>query len=192
MKKAIILLIVTLSLTACSNQKTKQNDSSKSHSTSSKVQTKKTQIKEKKPDISKKYPGLSLMTIPSEFHGSWYRSDEFSKKARKLVITKHLVNDSVVYQKTGNVKLDHNSEKQNKQYAGDISIGKVTTINGRPSLRIHDVLGSVDIIYMLGEFKGHQCLFLAYDFGDREIHGALFKDASLAIKYRKYNFSKIK
>ncbi|TSO26688.1 hypothetical protein [Lactobacillus sp. LL6] len=188
MKKAIVSIIAILGLTACSSQ----NNNSKNHTNSSKVQNKVTQIKEKKIDTSKKYPGLSLMTIPSEFRGNWYRSDEFSKSARKLVITKHLVNDSVVYQKTGNIKLDHNSEKQNKQYAGNISIGKVDTINGLSSLRIRDVLGSVDIIYMLGTFKGHQCLFLAYDFGDREIHGVLFKKADLAVKYRKYDFSKLK
>lgn len=188
MKKFIVVVITLLSLAACSKPSLKQDNTlTRSSST-----VHKKLIQSKKIDTSKKYPGLSLMTIPSEFRGSWYRSDEFSKSARKLVITKHLVNDSVVYQKTGNIKLDHNSEKQNKQYAGNISIGKVDTINGLSSLRIRDVLGSVDIIYMLGTFKGHQCLFLAYDFGDREIHGVLFKKADLAVKYRKYDFSKLK
>lgn len=187
MKKIIIIILAALSLVACSNQKTEPKNQSSSSSSSKQV--KKTEIKPDKPNIHKKYPGLTLMTIPSEFRGTWYRSNPFSKKARKLVITNHLVNNSVVYENTGNIKLDHNSEKQNKQYAGDISIGRVSQKNGQSRLHVHDILGTVDLTYITGTFKGHECLYLAYFSGD--IHGAIFKDANTAIKYRKYDFSKM-
>ncbi|WP_297815491.1 hypothetical protein [uncultured Lactobacillus sp.] len=85
--------------------------------------------------------------------------------------------------------MDHNSEKQNKVYAGDISIGRIEQRNGTQWLRVRDVLGTVDFIYIPGNFQGHQCLFLAYSSGD--IHSAIFKNAKTAIKYRKYDFSKV-
>ena len=52
-----------------------------------------------------------------------------------------------------------------------------------------DFLDTVDIIYITGTFKGNQCLYLAYSSGD--IHSAMFKDKKAALKYRKYDFSKI-
>lgn len=191
MMKVLVIILASLSLAACSNQNTKsQSQSTVSSSKKVAKSEKKTpRATEVKLDIHKKYAGLPLMTIPSEFRGTWYRSDAFSKKARKLVITKHLVNDSVLYQKTGKVKLDHNSAKQNKQYAGDISIARVEQKNGQSWLRVHDVLGTVDLIYITGQFKGHKCLYLAYSSGD--IHSAIFTDKKTAIKYRKYDFSKI-
>ena len=105
-------------LVGCSNQKPQSHNSSSS--TSSKPVNKNIIPKAPKPNIHKKYPCLTLMTIPSQFCGTWYRSDPFSKKARKLVITNHLINDSVLYKKIDKFKLNHNSAKQNKEYAGDI------------------------------------------------------------------------
>jgi hypothetical protein len=52
-----------------------------------------------------------------------------------------------------------------------------------------DFLDTVDIIYITGTFKGHRCLYLAYSSGD--IHSAIFKDQKAALKYRKYDFSKV-
>lgn len=187
MKKLIPIILASLFLVGCSNQKLQSHNSSSS--TSSKQVKKNASPTAPKPDIHKKYPGLTLMTIPSQFRGTWYRSDPFSKNARKLVITDHLVNNSVLYKKTGKFKLDHNSAKQNKEYAGDISLGRVMQKNGQTWLRVRDILGSVDLIYITGNFKGHECLYLAYSSGD--IHSAIFKDAKTALKYRKYDFSKV-
>ncbi|WP_251716630.1 lipoprotein [Lactobacillus agrestimuris] len=187
MKKVIPVILLALALTACSNQ---SNEKQSSGSSSNTYHVEKhTNHESEKPDIHKRYKGLKLMTIPSDFRGTWYRSDAFSKSARKLVITNHLVNDSVLYEKVGNFKLDHNSTEQNKEYAGDISLGQIQNKNGQTWLRVRDILGTVDLIYITGNFKGHECLYLAYSSGD--IHSALFKDAKTAIKYRKYDFSKI-
>ena len=168
MKKLIPIILASLFLVGCSQQKPHLQNSSSP--TSSKQVKKNASPTAPKPDIHKKYPGLTLMTIPSQFRGTWYRSDPFSKNARKLVITDHLVNNSVLYKKTGKFKLDHNSAKQNKEYAGDISLGRVMQKNGQTWLRVRDILGSVDLIYITGNFKGHECLYLAYSSGD--IHSA--------------------
>ena len=175
-------------LSACSNHNNTQKPTNKpqTHYQSKKQNT---PIKSNKPDLKKKYRGLKLMTVPSEFRGTWYRSDAFSKKARKLIITNHLVNGSVLYKKVGKFKLDHNSTKQNKEYAGNISLGNYLQKNGQSWLRVTDILGTVDLVYITGNFKGHECLYLAYSSGD--IHSAIFKDAKTAIKYRKYDFSKV-
>ena len=61
--------------------------------------------------------------------------------------------------------------------------------NGSQWLRAPGFLDTVDIIYITGTFKGNQCLYLAYSSGD--IHSAMFKDKKAALKYRKYDFSKI-
>lgn len=118
MKKLIPIILASLLLVGCSQQKPQSHNSSSS--TSSKPVNKNIIPKAPKPNIHKKYPCLTLMTIPSQFCGTWYRSDPFSKKARKLVITNHLINDSVLYKKIDKFKLNHNSAKQNKEYAGDI------------------------------------------------------------------------
>lgn len=178
-------------LTACSNQDNTQKQASPSNKPKTHYQSKNKNYKAKstKTNLKKKYRGLRLMTIPSEFRGTWYRSDTFSKKARKLIITNHLVNGFVLYKKVGKFKLDHNSTKQNKEYAGNISLGKYLQKNGQSWLRVTDILGPVDLVYITGNFKGHECLYLAYSSGD--IHSAIFKDAKTAIKYRKYDFSKV-
>lgn len=50
--------------------------------------------------------------IPTVFQGTWYQTDRYSKTARKFIITKHTIMDSVVYQKTyPNLNLNHRSEK---------------------------------------------------------------------------------
>lgn len=50
--------------------------------------------------------------IPTVFQGTWYQTDRYSKTARKFIITKHTIMDSVVYQKTDpNLNLNHRSEK---------------------------------------------------------------------------------
>lgn len=98
--------------------------------------------------------------------------------------------ESVVYQKTDpNLNLSHRSEKDNKTYAGDATMVSFEDKNGSQWLRARGFLDTVDIIYITGTFKGHRCLYLAYSSGD--IHSAIFKDQKAAIKYRKYDFSKI-
>ncbi|GAA3627941.1 hypothetical protein GCM10022297_03120 [Lactobacillus hamsteri] len=188
-KKISILIFSLFMFTACSNQNNTQKQASSSNKPKTHYQSKNSQIKSTKPNLKKKYHGLKLMTVPSEFRGTWYRSDAFSKKARKLIITNHLVNESVLYKKVGKFKLDHNSTKQNKEYAGNISLGKYLQKNGQSWLRVTDILGPVDLVYITGNFKGHECLYLAYSSGD--IHSAIFKDAKTAVKYRKYDFSKV-
>lgn len=50
--------------------------------------------------------------IPTVFQGTWYQTDRYSKTARKFIINKHTIMDSVVYQKTDpNLNLNHRSEK---------------------------------------------------------------------------------
>lgn len=128
--------------------------------------------------------------IPTVFQGTWYQTDRYSKTARKFIITKHTIMDSVVYQKTyPNLNLNHRSEKNNKVYAGDASMVSFEDKNGSQWLRARGFLDTVDIIYIPGTFKGNQCLYLAYSSGD--IHSAMFKDKKAALKYRKYDFSKI-
>lgn len=188
MKKVALILLSTLLLTACSNT---QNNQSKSSSSKSSITTSKTTTKtSSKPNLNKKYPGFKLATIPTVFQGTWYQTDRYSKTARKFIITKHTIMDSVVYQKTDpNLNLNHRSEKNNKVYAGDASMVSFEDKNGSQWLRARGFLDTVDIIYITGTFKGNQCLYLAYSSGD--IHSAMFKDKKAAWKYRKYDFSKI-
>ncbi|MBP2058661.1 hypothetical protein J2Z60_001849 [Lactobacillus colini] len=193
MKKIILLIFILIFVVGCSNSKDNPNSRTNSRTQPSGNTTIVRQsVSDNKSNIDKKYRGLQLMSTPQAFRGTWYRSDANSKDTRKLIITKHLIDDSVLYKKVSKIRLDHNSEKQNKEYAGNISIGQVGTIKGRQSLSVRDVLGSVSIIYLVGNFKGHPCLYLAYSFGDYEIHGALFKNPQTAIKYRKYDFSQVK
>lgn len=189
MKKLALILLSTLLLTACSN--TSKNNQSKSSNSASSTATSKTTTKtSSKPNLNKKYPGFKLAMIPTVFQGTWYQTDRYSKTARKFIITKHTIMDSVVYQKTDpNLKLNHRSEKNNKVYAGDAGMVSFEDKNGSKWLRARGFLDTVDIIYITGTFKGNQCLYLAYSSGD--IHSAMFKDKKAALKYRKYDFSKI-
>ena len=189
MKKVALLLFSTLLLTACSN--TSKNNQPKSSSSKSSITTSKNTTKtSSKPNLNKKYPGFKLAMIPTVFQGTWYQTDRYSKTARKFIITKHTIMDSVVYQKTDpNLNLNHRSEKNNKVYAGDASMVSFEDKNGSQWLRARGFLDTVDIIYITGTFKGNQCLYLAYSSGD--IHSAMFKDKKAALKYRKYDFSKI-
>lgn len=191
MKKLALILLSTLLLTACSN--TSKNNQPKSSSSKSSTTTSKTTTKtSSKPNLNKKYPGFKLAMIPTVFQGTWYQTDRYSKTARKFIITKHTIMDSVVYQKTDpnlNLNLNHRSEKNNKVYAGDASMVSFEDKNGSKWLRARGFLDTVDIIYITGTFKGNQCLYLAYSSGD--IHSAMFKDKKAALKYRKYDFSKI-
>ena len=188
MKKVALILFSTLLLTACSNT---QNNQPKSSSSKSSITTSKNTVKtSSKPNLNKKYPGFKLATIPTVFQGTWYQTDRYSKTARKFIITKHTIMDSVVYQKTDpTLNLNHRSEKNNKVYAGDAIMISLEDKNGSQWLRARGFLDTVDIIYIPGTFKGNQCLYLAYSSGD--IHSAMFKDKKAALKYRKYDFSKI-
>lgn len=187
MKKVALILLSTLLLTACSNT-SKNNQSKSSNSVSSTTTSKTTTKTSSKPNLNKKYPGFKLAMIPTVFQGTWYQTDRYSKTARKFIITKHTIMDSVVYQKT-DPNLNHRSEKNNKVYAGDASMVSFEDKNGSKWLRARGFLDTVDIIYITGTFKGNQCLYLAYSSGD--IHSAMFKDKKAALKYRKYDFSKI-
>ena len=188
MKKLIGICLGFIFLTGCAHKNEIQTSQSSSKSTS--VHRSSSKSTSTKIDLTKKYKNLKLMTIPSEFYGTWWRSDQFSKKARSLKIDAHTVNGSVVYYQTKPFRRDHNSEKLNKEYPGDLSIGEVTNLDNRSALRVWDILGTVDLVYLKGTFNGNEVLYLAYSSGD--IHGALFKDPKLAIKYRNYPFDKIK
>lgn len=189
MKKLILVLFSTLLLTACSNNSS-NNETKSSSSKSSITTSKKSKTTTPKPNLNKKYPGFKLATLPDIFQGTWYQTDTYSKQARKFIITKHTIMDSVVYQKTDhNLNLSHRSEKDNKTYAGDATMVSFENKNGSQWLRSRGFLDTVDIIYITGTFKGQPCLYLAYSSGD--IHSAMFKDKKAALKYRKYDFSKV-
>ena len=129
MKKVALILFSTLLLTACSNT---QNNQPKSSSSKSSITTSKNTVKtSSKPNLNKKYPGFKLATIPTVFQGTWYQTDRYSKTARKFIITKHTIMDSVVYQKTDpTLNLNHRSEKNNKVYAGDATMISLEDKNG--------------------------------------------------------------
>lgn len=185
-----LFLPLFLCLTACSNNNrpVAVNETSKTSSQPAHKHNKKTDFK---PNLKKKYPGFKLATVPSAFRGTWYRSDPLSKNARKLVINKHTIGESAVYRQVDkSIRLDHNSEQKNKIYAGSDSMIATEQHHRQSWLRVREFLTTVDIIYITGNFKGHPCLYLAYSSGD--IHSALFKKQATAIKYRKYDFSKIK
>lgn len=194
MKKLIFtstILLTGLILAGCApvkHQITHTETSSKKalHSSSHKKQHKNVAPK---IDLRKKYKGFKLTTVPSQYRGTWYRADPYSKKATKLVITTHTFNGYVTYQKTDpNLKLDHNSEKQNKEYAGNAVM--ISTDNG--VLKERGFLDTVDMVYKLGQFKGQSCLFMSYGTNPNVVNGVAFKDKKVALKYRKYDFSKIK
>lgn len=191
MKKLILILFSTLLLTACSNVSSNNSkNKSSSNSKSSVTTSKKIKTVTPKPNLKKKYPGFKLALIPTDFQGTWYQTDIYSKNARKFTITKHTIMDSVVYEKIDpNLNLSHRSEKDNKTYAGDATMISTESKNGSQWLRARGFLDTVDIIYITGTFKGHPCLYLAYSSGD--IHSAMFKDKKVALQYRKYDFSKV-
>ena len=190
MKKLILVLFSTLLLTACGNNSSNNNRTKYSSSKSSSITSKKSKSVTPKPNLDKKYPGFKLATIPEAFQGTWYQTDIYSKQARKFIINKHTIMNSVVYQKTDpNLNLNHRSEKDNKTYAGDATMISFEDKNGAQWLRARGFLDTVDIIYITGTFKGNTCLYLAYSSGD--IHSAMFKDKKAALKYRKYDFSTV-
>lgn len=185
----IFIILITGLLTGCSpasHHISTENSYKKIAKHSNKKQYKSTSSK---INLHKKYKGFKLTTVPTEYRGTWYRADPYSKKATKLVITSHTFNGYVTYQKTDpNLKLDHNSEKQNKEYAGNAIM--ISTENG--ILRERGFLDTVDMVYKLGQFKGKNCLFMSYGTNSNAINGAAFKDKNTALKYRRYDFSKVK
>lgn len=188
MKKLLLLflLLSSLTLSACQNS---NNRAPKSHGN----QTTKNYhaVKTKVPAISihHKFKGFKLATVPAEFCGTWYRADPFSKKARRLVISSHKVNGDITYQKVDpNLKLDHNSIKQNKKYVGNICL--ISLQNN--SLKVRGFLDTVDLIYKTGSFRNYPCLLMSYGTNSQAVNGVIFKERKIAIKYRKYDFSKIK
>lgn len=195
MKKIIFIstiLLTGLSLTGCApvthhvshTETTKTSSKASTHS-----HTKQAQSTGPKIDLHKKYKGFKLTTVPSQYRGTWYRADPYSKKATKLIITTHTFNGYVTYQKVdSNLKLDHNSEKQNKEYAGNAVM--ISTDNG--TLKEHGFLDTVDMVYKLGQFKGQDCLYMSYGTNPNAVNGVAFKDKNVALKYRKYDFSKAK
>lgn len=48
------------------------------------------------------------------------------------------------------------------------------------------------MVYKLGQFKGKNCLFMSYGTNSNAINGATFKDKNTALRYRRYDFSKVK
>lgn len=192
-KKVLLLslLIPILLLTGC-NQKKQANPKLATHQSTTAKSKKSASKKHKntfKVNLHKKYKGFKLATVPASFQGTWYRSNPYDKKATKLIINQHIVNETVVYQQIDlNLRLNHNSAKQNKEYAGDGGI--ITTASNQIKVRVF--LDTVDLIYTLGNFKGYSCLYLSYGTNPQTVNGIVFKDKRAALKYRKYDLSKIK
>lgn len=177
-------------LTGCNKQTAKSNLSSQS-SSSSKIVRHETKSSSEAPriNIHKKYKGFKLATVPSQYRGTWYHGDPYSKRARKIVITEHTVNGDVTYQKVDpNLKLNRHSEKQNKKYSGNIVL--IDTQGN--SLKVRGFLDLANLDYQPGQFKNHDCLFLSYGTDPSVINGAIFMDKNVALKYRKYDFTKVK
>ena len=160
MKKSIILTsaFAALLLTGCQHQSTTNTKSTSATSSSVKHYETKSTNPTPKIDLKKKYKGFKLATVPDQYRGTWYRADPYSKKVEKLIITDHTVNGDVTYQKIDpNFKLDHRSEKQNKEYAGNIVLIELQN----NSLKVRGFLDTVSLNYQLGQFKNHNCLFLS-------------------------------
>lgn len=192
-KKTLIfsLLISVLLLTGC-NQKKQANFQPASHQSTA-IKSKKSASKDHKSlfkiNLHKKYKGFQLATVPTSFRGTWYRSNPYEKKTNKLIISQHIVNETVVYQQINpNLRLNHNSAKQNKEYAGD---GGIITIAPN-QIKVRGFLDTVDLIYRLGNFKGQPCLYLSYGTNPKAVNGTVFKNKQAALRYRKYDLSKIK
>lgn len=187
----ISLLILVLLLTGCEQKKqaTPKSATHQSTTTKSKKSASKKHKNTFKINLHKKYKGFKLATVPASFRGTWYRSNPYNKKANKLIISRHIVNETVVYQQIDpNLRLNHNSAKQNKEYAGDGGI--ITTAPNQ--IKVRGFLDTVDLIYTLGNFKGHPCLYLSYGTNPKAVNGIVFKDKQAALKYRKYDLSRIK
>lgn len=186
---ANFILLIGMSLSACNHHSEEHANSS---SKSVQIRKSTSSISKKKSfkiDLHKKYKGFKLTTVPEKFRGTWYRGNPYDKKATKLIITKHTINGAVTYRKVdANLRLDHNSEKQNKEYAGN-AIMISTTDN---SLKERGFLDAVDMVYKVGNFKGHPCLFMSYGTNPKAVNGVVFRDKNTALKYRKYDFSKVR
>lgn len=185
---ANLILLMGMSLSACNHHSEEHTNSS---SKSVKIRKSTSSISKKKSfkiDLHKKYKGFKLTTVPEEFRGTWYRGNPYDKKATSLIITAHTINGAVTYKKVDlNLKLDRHSEKQNQEYAGNaVMISQQGT-----SLKVRGFLDTVDLIYRPGRFKGHSCLFMSYGTNPKAVNGAIFQDKTTALKYRKYDFSKI-
>jgi hypothetical protein len=182
------LLLFLLGLSACTAS-TKDHSHARSAATAKTTPKKAKQAAKTKQQIATKpkhYPGFSLDTVPQQFCGTWYRANQYDKKATKLVISAHAVNGLTVYQQTDpDLKLDKNSPKQTKEYAG---LAAVITISAN-QLKVRVFFDTVDLIYTLGQFKGQACLYLTYGTNPKAINGAIFKDKQTALKYRQYDFS---
>lgn len=99
------------------------------------------------------------------------------------------MNGAVVYQQIDpNLELNRNSARQNKEYAGD---GEIIAF-GSNQIKVRGFFDTVDLVYTIGNFKGQPCLFLSYGTNSRTINGIIFKNKQAAVKYRKYDLSKIK
>lgn len=192
MKKLFILLNVAsaLMLSGCSQKNSNSKVSSKSTSSVKIVHSKNNhKTLPSKINIHKKYKGFKLATVPVQYRGIWYRADPYSNKARKLVITKHSVNGNITYTKVDpNLRLNQRSEEQNKKYSGNIVLISVQS----NTLKVRGFLDTVSLIYKLSQFNNEECIFMSYGTDDSVINGALFKDKKTALKYRKYDFTKVK
>lgn len=182
------ILLMGISMSACGHHSEKHSECS---STSVKVKHHSSSIPKDssiKTDLHKKYKGFKSTTVPTEYRGTWYRGNPYDKKATKLVITEHTINGAITYRKIDpNLKLDRYSEKENKEYAGNAVM--ISTDDN--SLKERGFLDAADMVYKNGNFKGKTCLFMSYGTNPKAVNGVAFKDKSTALKYRKYDFSKV-
>lgn len=190
MKKVFLtnVLIITLLLAGCSQARPRTAALARQQASSTKIK-KKPRENLFKPDIHKKYKGFKLATVPAAFRRTWYRGDPDHRKISKLVISAHLVNGFVVYHQTDpDLKLNHNSAKDNKEYGG---VGAIIT-SGPNQIKVRGFLDTVDLVYTLGNYKGNPCLYLSYGTNPKEVNGVVFKDRMAAYKYRKQDLSHLK
>ncbi len=182
------LLIPVLLLSGCSQNK--QAKAPAARQSRSVRRAKKRSSKDVfKVNLHKHYKGFKLATVPASFQGTWYRGNPYDKKISKLIISQHLVNGAVVYQQIDpNLELNRNSARQNKEYAGD---GEIIAF-GSNQIKIRGFFDTVDLVYTIGNFKGQPSLYLSYGTNPRTVNGIIFKNKQAALKYRKYDFSRIK
>lgn len=192
MKKLIFISTILFAgslLTGCSSEKHVVNNSSSKVSSATKHYSYLTKGHSNKINLHLKYKGFKLASTPIEYRGTWYRANPYDKKATKLVITNYTINGAATYHQVDpNLKLDRHSEKQNKEYAGNaIAINVDNNL-----LKTRSFFDTVGLVYKTGQFKGHPCLFMSYGTNPKAINGAVFKDKGIALKYRKFDFSKLK
>lgn len=183
MKKlfSILILFNLLTISACAKRDKPESHSGQTQSSSISVNSKKHyhHIRSIKPNTHKKYKGFELATVPNQFQGTWYRGNTYEKKITKLVITSHIVNNSVAYHQVDtNLKLNHNSVKQNKKYTGNAVV--ISTSANR--LKVHGFFDTVDLIYHPDTFKRQNCLYLSYGTNPTAINGCIFQNRQAAIK----------